>query len=87
MEENTKVLFPDNVEKIIISKDDYDRLYGEMTLENINLKQENEELKEKLNKITEIVRHKPVKTSDYVINYQSAMAQLESIVYVLKGLA
>jgi hypothetical protein len=33
------------------------------------------------------VRHKPAKTSDYVINYQSAMAQLESIVYVLKGLA
>ena len=51
------------------------------------LKLENKELKEKLNKITEIVRHKPAHTSDYVINYQSAMAQLESIVYVLKGLA
>ena len=87
MEGKIKVLFPDNVEKIIITKDDYDRLYGEMTLENINLKQENEELKEKLNKITEIVKHKPAHTSDYVINYQSAMAQLESIIYVLKGLA
>ena len=51
------------------------------------LKLENEELKEKLNKITEIVKHKPAHTSDYIINYQSAMAQLESIVYVLKGLA
>jgi regulator of replication initiation timing len=59
----------------------------QMTKENQDLRIENEKLKEKLNKITEIVRHKPAKTSDYVINYQSAMAQLESIVYVLKGLA
>ena len=51
------------------------------------LKLENKELKEKLNKITEIVKHKPAHTSDYIINYQSAMAQLESIIYVLKGLA
>lgn len=51
------------------------------------LEYENKQLKEKLNKITEIVRHKPAKTSDYVINYQSAMAQIESIIYVLKGLA
>lgn len=51
------------------------------------LEYENEKLKEKLNKITEIVKHKPAHTSDYVINYQSAMAQLESIIYVLKGLA
>lgn len=43
-------------------------------------------LRLKLNKITEIVRHKPAKTSDYVINYQSAMAQIESIIYILKGL-
>lgn len=50
------------------------------------LEYENEKLKEKLNKITEIVRHKPAKTSDYVINYQSAMAQIESIIYILKGL-
>ena len=39
-----KALFPDNVEKIIISKDDYDRLTGELTLENIELKQEIERL-------------------------------------------
>ena len=51
------------------------------------LEYENKQLKEKLNKITEIVRHKPAKTSDYVINYQSAMAQIESIIYILKGLA
>lgn len=39
-----KVLFPDDIETITISKNDYDRLYGEMTLENIELKEENEKL-------------------------------------------
>lgn len=39
-----KSLFPDNVEKIIISKGDYDRLTGELTLENIKSKQEIERL-------------------------------------------
>ena len=43
-----KALFPDNVEKIIISKDDYDRLTGELTLENIELKQEIERLNAEL---------------------------------------
>lgn len=51
------------------------------------INEHDKQLEEKLNKITEIVKHKPAKTSDYIINYQSAMAQLESIVYVLKGLA
>lgn len=46
-----------------------------------------DELRLKLNKITEVVRRKPVKTNDDKINYQNAMAQLESIIYILKGLA
>ncbi len=39
-----KALFPENVEKIIITKNDYDRLTGDLTLENIELKQEIERL-------------------------------------------
>ena len=34
-----KVLFPENVETITISKNDYDRLYGEMTYKNIELQE------------------------------------------------
>lgn len=34
-----KALFPEDVEEIYISKNDYDRLYGDLTLENIELKQ------------------------------------------------
>lgn len=50
------VLFPEGVEKIIISKNDYDRLYGEMTLENIELKQEIEQLKNRIKELEEINR-------------------------------
>lgn len=39
-----KALFPDNVEAIVVRKDDYDRLYGDLTIENIELKQEIEKL-------------------------------------------
>lgn len=44
VEAKVKALFPENVEGIYISKNDYDRLYGDLTLENINLKQEIERL-------------------------------------------
>lgn len=50
-----KALFPDNVEKIIISKDDYDRLTGELTLENIELKQEIERLNNIIKEVREFV--------------------------------
>lgn len=36
-ENNIKVLFPEGVETITISKNDYDRLYGQLTYENIIL--------------------------------------------------
>lgn len=51
-----KALFPDNVEKIIISKDDYDRLTGELTLENIELKKETEILHSIINEIREVIK-------------------------------
>ena len=36
-ENNIKALFPEGVEIITISKNDYDRLYGQLTYENIVL--------------------------------------------------
>jgi molecular chaperone DnaK (HSP70) len=45
-----KALFPEDVEGIYISKNDYDRLYGDLTLENIELKQEIERLNKELEK-------------------------------------
>ena len=41
---NIKVLFPDGVEAITITKNDYDRLYGELTYQNIILQKTNEDL-------------------------------------------
>ena len=46
MNEEIKVLFPDDVEWIKISKNDYDRLYGEMTYKNIQLQNRITELEE-----------------------------------------
>ena len=46
-----KVLFPDDIETITISKNDYDRLYGDLTYQNIELQQENARLKEIENKL------------------------------------
>ena len=48
-----KALFPDGVKAITITKNDYDRLYGELTYQNIVLQQENEKLKELCNKYEE----------------------------------
>ena len=57
-----KALFPAGVEVIAISKNDYDKLYGDLTLENIELKQENERLnniiKEALNYIDDNTYYK-----------------------------
>lgn len=35
--EEIKALFPNDIEAITISKNDYDRLFGEITYENIDL--------------------------------------------------
>lgn len=43
-----KAIFPEDVEGIYISKNDYDRLYGDLTLENIELKQEIERLNKQI---------------------------------------
>lgn len=47
----TKVLFPDDIETITISINDYDRLYGDLTYQNIELQQENARLKDKIEKV------------------------------------
>ena len=46
MSEEIKALFPEGVETLTISKDDYDRLYGQLTYENIILQQKVEQLEE-----------------------------------------
>lgn len=46
-----KAIFPDNVEAIVVRKDDYDRLYGDLTIENIELKQEIERLNDIINEL------------------------------------
>ncbi len=51
-----KALFPENVEGIYISKNDYDRLYGDLTLENIELKQEIERLNNIINELEEYLK-------------------------------
>lgn len=51
VEAKVKALFPENVEGIYISKNDYDRLYGDLTLENIELKEEIERLNNIINEL------------------------------------
>ena len=52
-EEEIKALFPEGVETITITKNDYDRLYGQMTYENIILQQEIDKLNNKLHETSE----------------------------------
>jgi hypothetical protein len=40
-----KACFPEGLEAIMISKDDYDRLCGDLTYRNVELQQENQQLK------------------------------------------
>lgn len=56
MNKKIKVLFPENVETITISKNDYDRLYGQLTYENIKLQQEKKQLKDNWNKLKEYIK-------------------------------
>lgn len=52
-EEEIKALFPEGVETLTITKNDYDRLYGQMTYENIILRQENQELRDEIVELQE----------------------------------
>lgn len=45
-----KALFPEGVEAVVVRKDDYDRLYGDLTLENIELKQTLESIEKYIRK-------------------------------------
>ena len=51
LEAKVKAIFPEDVEGMYISKNDYDRLYGDMTLENIELKEEIERLNNIINEL------------------------------------
>ena len=50
-ENNIKALFPEDVETITISKNDYDRLYGQLTYENIILQSKIDKANEILEEI------------------------------------
>jgi hypothetical protein len=51
--EEIKALFPDDIEAITISKNDYDRLFGELTYKNIELQQRIDKAIEYINKLKE----------------------------------
>lgn len=51
-----KPLFSKDVEMICISKDDYDRLYGNLTYENIELKNRIEKVEKYLNDSPQIIK-------------------------------
>lgn len=53
-ENNIKVLFPEGVETITISKNDYDRLFGQLTYENIVLQSKIDKANEILDKNTNV---------------------------------
>ena len=62
VEAKVKALFPEDLEGIYISKNDYDRLYGDLTLENIELKQEIERLNNIINEMKAILKSKGYET-------------------------
>ena len=68
-----KAIFPEDVEGIYISKNDYDRLYGDMTLENIELKEEIERLNNIINELEEDIKvgfyEYESNDSDYIEGY------------------
>ena len=69
-----KALFPEGVETITISKNDYDRLYGELTYKNIMLEKENN----RLNKIINELENQVVKLSEQVSQYQDEIFERDN---------
>ena len=57
-ETTVKALFPEDVEGIYISKNDYARFIGDLTLENIELQQEIERLENIIKEVREYIRNK-----------------------------
>ena len=53
----SKALLPEGVEAVVISKDDYDRLSGELTKENIELKLEIERLHSIIKEVREYITY------------------------------
>ena len=72
-----KVLFPDDIETITISKNDYDRLYGNLTYQNIELQQENARLKDKLIEIKKVI-------DGYMPNEHAMCKAFDEIEFILK---
>lgn len=73
-----KPLFPEDVEMICISKDDYDRLYGDLTYENV-------ELKDRINKAIEFTNQFINFKTSRIDEWENVELVLETIVSLLKG--
>jgi len=54
-ENNIKALFPEGVEKITISKNDYDRLFGQLTYENIVLQSKIDKARKIIDRYSRVV--------------------------------
>lgn len=87
-----KAILPEGVEAVVISKDDYDRLSGELTKENIELKLEIERLNNIINESRRILgEYKHYSTPDEIQNMfneeivDKAYIKLHSNLQELKG--
>lgn len=61
-----KAMFPDGVETITITKSDYDRLYGDMTSENIELKKEINKLNDKIKMAVDYIENAEGNDINYI---------------------
>ena len=75
-----KTLFPEDVEMVCISKNDYDRLYGDLTYENI-------ELKDRINKAIEYIKEQTKGYQDDFdrVEEESWLYDLKITLNILKG--
>lgn len=72
-ENNIKALFPEGVETITISKNDYDRLYGQLTYENIILQSKIDKAIELGDKIIQEHEELVGLTGNLVLNFKQVL--------------
>ena len=74
-----KACFPDGLEAIMITKDDYDRLCGDLTYRNVELEQENQQLKEN----NQSYQEEMCRSWEKVDKYKSILDEIRE--YCMKG--
>ena len=77
-----KALLPEGVEAVVISKDDYDRLSGELTKENIELKLEIERLNNIIKELEKYINETKLEEfeKEYGRRYGKTFTQAEVII-------